>query len=104
MCIFIFQGSIKYEVIGDFQAAFYFSVDTDNGQVFVQNDLKQDLATAYTLRVTAYDDASPGRVATATVPIFDQKSKCSSVCEWPLQYCHCRDLQPGSFGYPNYRN
>ena len=57
-------------MIGDFQAAFYFGVDSDSGQVFVQNDLKQDLATAYTLRVTAYDDASPGRVATATVPIF----------------------------------
>ncbi|XP_035826841.1 protocadherin Fat 4, partial [Aplysia californica] len=64
------RGTIRYEVTGDFQAEFYFNVDSVSGSVFVQEDLKQDLATSYTLRVIAYDDASPNRVATATVPIF----------------------------------
>ena len=41
------QGSIKYRAIGDFQATFYFGVDENTGQIFVKNDLKQDLLNTY---------------------------------------------------------
>ena len=48
--IFEPQGKLVYQVTGDFQAAFYFAVDSDTGAVTVQNDLRQDLATSYTVR------------------------------------------------------
>ncbi|GFN78435.1 protocadherin fat 4, partial [Plakobranchus ocellatus] len=64
------RGDLVYEVTGDFQAAFYFAVDSSTGAVTVQNDLRLDLATSYTLRVIAYDTAYPTAIATATVPIF----------------------------------
>ncbi|RUS85645.1 hypothetical protein EGW08_006591, partial [Elysia chlorotica] len=64
------RGTLVYEVIGDFQAAFYFAVDRVTGAVTVQNDLRQDLATSYTLRVIAYDTAYPSAIATETVQII----------------------------------
>ncbi|KAK3089813.1 hypothetical protein FSP39_006721 [Pinctada imbricata] len=63
------RGSIVYGVIGDFQTPFYFDIDTATGRIFIKSDLKQDIATSYVMRVTAYDSLSPSKVATATVNI-----------------------------------
>lgn len=46
----ILQGNIVYGVIGDFQAAFYFDINPSTGNIFVQNNLREDPATSYTVK------------------------------------------------------
>ena len=48
------QGSIVYSVIGDFQASFYFGVDSDTGVITVRNDLLNDIVEDYTVRQLMY--------------------------------------------------
>ncbi|KAL8559117.1 hypothetical protein ACOMHN_046165 [Nucella lapillus] len=63
------KGSIVYSVIGDFQASFYFGVESNTGIITVRNNLRDDIAETYKIRVVAYDSASPAKTATATVDI-----------------------------------
>ena len=39
-----------YSVIGDFQASFYFGVDSNTGVISVRNDLLNDIVEDYTVR------------------------------------------------------
>ena len=39
-----------YSVIGDFQASFYFGVDSNTGVITVRNDLLNDIVEDYTVR------------------------------------------------------
>ena len=39
-----------YSVIGDFQASFYFGVDSNTGVISVRNDLLSDIVEDYTVR------------------------------------------------------
>ena len=63
------QGSVKYELIGDYLALYFFAVNNTTGDVTVTTDLKQDKAFEYALQVTAYDDVFPSQRATATVQV-----------------------------------
>ncbi|KAJ8318063.1 hypothetical protein KUTeg_003154 [Tegillarca granosa] len=81
-----FTGSIVYGVIGDLQTPFYFDVDSSSGVVTIKNSLRADIGVSYVLRVTAYDSASPSRVATSSVLITVT-----------------RNPSPPAFLQPNYR-
>ena len=39
-----------YSVIGDFQASFYFGVDSNTGVITVRNNLLNDIVEDYTVR------------------------------------------------------
>ena len=63
------QGDIKYELVGDYLALYFFTVDRDSGDVTVASDLLQDKAFEYSLHVVAYDDVFPSQRTTATVEV-----------------------------------
>ena len=52
------QCSVKYEIVGEGSATFFFSVDTD-GQVSVRQPLTSDTATRYKISVVAYGSCDP---------------------------------------------
>ncbi|VDH99244.1 protocadherin Fat 4, partial [Mytilus galloprovincialis] len=60
---------LVYGIEGDLQSPYYFAVNSSTGGIFVRNDLKKDVETRYSLKVTAYDPGSLGKTATATVTI-----------------------------------
>ena len=41
------QGHVRYELIGDFPAPYFFSIDASSGTVKVKNNLKADKALTY---------------------------------------------------------
>ena len=44
------KGHIKYRIMGDFPAPYFFSIGETSGQIKVQNNLKNDMAFRYTVR------------------------------------------------------
>jgi protocadherin Fat 4 len=67
-------GKIVYGTQGLAPAPTYFTLDAETGEITVARDLRQDRRTQYTLRVTAIDDAEPGRMATADITILVQRN------------------------------
>ncbi|XP_046579035.1 protocadherin Fat 4-like [Haliotis rubra] len=63
------KGTIVYTATGDLQAPYYFNINQTNGIVTVRNNIRDDVASNYALRVAAFDNASPGRTATALLSI-----------------------------------
>ncbi|XP_046579032.1 protocadherin Fat 4-like [Haliotis rubra] len=63
------KGTIVYTATGDLQAPYYFNINQTNGIVTVRNNIRDDVASKYALRVAAFDSASPGRTATALLSI-----------------------------------
>ncbi|XP_041364043.1 protocadherin Fat 4-like [Gigantopelta aegis] len=63
-------GALRYGVMGDSIAPFYFDVNKTSGVVTLKNDLKTDVANFnYVLRVNVHDIVYPNEVATATIDI-----------------------------------
>ncbi|KAL5018741.1 hypothetical protein ScPMuIL_004463 [Solemya velum] len=63
------KGRIVYGIEGLLAAPYYFRMDDRTGTIFVKNTLTNDILDSYKIQVTAYDDGSPGKTATATVTV-----------------------------------
>ncbi|XP_035826838.1 protocadherin Fat 4-like [Aplysia californica] len=84
------QGQVEYVVVGVPPAPTFFTVNS-NGGVVVRGDLRTDRAMDYTLRVQAFDSASPSRFDEADVrisirrnvnaPLFSQQTYTTSITE-----------------------
>ena len=48
---YFFQGRIKYEILGDFPAPYFFQVRDDSRRITVANNLKEDKASSYIVSV-----------------------------------------------------
>ena len=49
---FCSQGRIKYKLIGDFPAPYFFKIDENSGIITIRKSLKADKATNYTVSYT----------------------------------------------------
>ncbi len=56
MCA-LFQGRIRYEIIGDFPAPYFFKIEETGGQIKVANNLTTDRAFSYKVRVFCVTDS-----------------------------------------------
>ncbi|XP_055954920.1 protocadherin Fat 4-like [Patella vulgata] len=63
------KGQLVYNLVGSLSAPYYFQIDSSSGIITVQRSLRSDSFTQYEAVVTAYDDQSLGKTATATVTI-----------------------------------
>ena len=49
---FCSQGRIKYKLIGDFPAPYFFKIDENSGMITIRKSLKADKGTNYTVSYT----------------------------------------------------
>lgn len=47
------QGRIKYQMVGNFPAPYFFSINEDTGDISVAQNLKTDKASTYTVSAMA---------------------------------------------------
>ena len=67
----MWQGQIRYSLIGDYPTQSFFTLDTVTGILTTISSLRLDAnyASFYVARVTAIDNLRPNQIATATVAI-----------------------------------
>ena len=47
--LIVFQGNVRYQLVGDFPAPYFFKINEHDGRITVRKTLKADKATNYTV-------------------------------------------------------
>lgn len=64
------SNQIRYEMVGRGKAQKYFTVDPDNGDVRLRNELRREEDTEYQVDVRAFDLGEPPLSSVASLPVY----------------------------------